>query len=150
MTHATRILAALVLFGFSLGCAGSPEPHGDTLDCLDDSDIAEIQAEYLADPEAIESEYVGKELCVDGLVSSIQSQFGSIGVGVNIADQVGTLLLYDEAREPESYKRLAEWAEGKREGDPIRLICALDGIVPVEGAPEPMALASFHPCNLAE
>ena len=135
---------------FLLGCASCFEPHGDTIDCLDAAGVEELQARYLADPDSTGREYAGKELCFDGLVDDILPSFGSIGVSVNIADQVGTLLRYDGAREPEKYGALAEWAERHRSGDSIRVTCTLSEFVLVEDAPYPLVIPALNNCNLAE
>ena len=151
MTQNVGFSPLLILFVvLMVGCATSPATEDTSAQCLGEPDIVELQAKYLEAPEATEQEYVGKQLCVDGVVAHVQQQLGSISVAVNIADQVGAMLLYDEARVPEEYARATEWAEGKAEGDSIRLSCTLGAFVMVEGAPEPMAIVTFQPCSLAK
>ena len=137
------------LVGLLVGC-GLVVPDSASADCLDEAGVEELRARYLADPSVIESEYAGSELCVDGIVSHIQRQFGSISVGVNLSDQVGDLITYDEAREPEKYRALAAWAEQHKEGDPIRVVCTLREFVMVDGAPEPMVIPALSNCSPAE
>ena len=87
---------------------------------------------------------------MEGIVDDIMPRFGSIGVSVNIADQVGILLRYEQARKPEEYARLAEWAEKHQEGDSIRVVCTLTEFVMVEGAPYPLVIPALNNCNLAK
>ena len=136
-------LAALLL-----GCACASTPGGHS-PCLDEVGVQDIQNAFLADPQAAEQD-IGEELCLDGIVTFVESKENSATVSVVFADQVGVLFRHDKSLEPENYRRLAEWAEQYGEGDIIRVFCRLTEFVRVEGAPEPMVVPTFNDCSLAE
>ena len=147
MNKTARIgLVPVLLFVLiGVGCATS---SGGVADCLDERDIETIRAEYLANPAATEQQYVGNEYCVEGSVEFVQHRLGSVSVAANIAIEVGVLLLHYESREPEKYRELAAWAEGKKEGDPVRLVCTFGAFINVEDAPEPFVVITFDDCGL--
>ena len=136
-------LAALLL-----GCACASTPGGHS-PCLDEVGVQDIQNAFLADPQAAEQD-IGEELCLDGIVTFVESKENSVTVSVVFADQVGVLFRHDKSLEPKNYRRLKEWAEQYGEGDIIRVVCRLTELARVEGAPEPMVIPTFNDCSLAE
>ena len=136
-------LAALLL-----GCASASSPGGHS-PCLDEIGVQDIQNAFLADPQAAEQD-IGEELCLDGIVTFVESKKNSTTVSVVFANQVGVLFRHDKSLEPENYRRLKEWAEQYGEGDIIRVFCRLTEFVRVEGAPEPMVIPTFNDYSLSQ
>ena len=107
-----------------------------------------IQDAFPADPQAAEQD-IGEELCLDGIVTLAESKGNSATVFVVFADHDGVLFRHVKSREPENYRRLAEWAEQHGEGDIIRVFCRLTEFVRVEEAPWPISMPEFDDCSLA-
>ena len=143
-----RLFLVSVIAVFFAGCSFTSSPGGLAA-CLDDVGVQGVIDEFWADSFAANEKYAGQDFCLEGIATFVESKLDSVAVTVSVATEVGVLLSYDEAREPENYRALAGWAEQNGEGDIIRVVCRFVEFAPVEGAPEPMIVPVFGSCNLA-
>ena len=141
-----RFLCVPILVLFLVGCACASSPGGLGV-CLDESGIQGLQAEFLADSQAADQKYMGRDLCLEGIVAFSQHSPDSLTVAVNLGDQVSAML--HQSKGEDGYQELVTWADNNGEGDSVRIICRLTGFVSVEGAHEPMAIPAFNSCSLA-
>lgn len=142
----------------TLACSQITGTLSSSSECLVAKDIAYLRADWNADREATESKYVGETLCVEGEISFVKDLPHSIVIGAGAEEAAMAIVAYkdevppdmDKAEENRKTRELAEWLEGKGEGDIIRAECLVEGFATSMLDPSPVGTVDFEFCEFVK
>ena len=118
-------------FGDTSGAANSPtEPEPEaSADCLGNSDLKKIRAEYTANPLRADRMYGTGRMCLEGRITSFLRERGGAIAGVNttFGDNFG-LQVTERTAPPIEWERWREWLISVSVGDVIEVECEIYGL----------------------